>query len=237
MGRSSSRLQCCRWLQLMTIIPTKIAMAVPQISTDKILFADQFSHTFAGSGSQTLSISSGLPTGDGFVFGAFSTDTGATFQDFGSYAFSSKFTITPSVTGTATYRRNDGSVRFQFNLPTSGLTLLIQCAVAVPTASNMHLTQPASTSGKLLYRGSGNFQKLYLEGSFTQPNGAAQTTTIAHSLGYVPQVRVFSDQGSSDIQMINTVGSEVIKVDETNLKFALGAWAGTTRTLYYRIYY
>lgn len=221
----------------MAVIPTKIAMAAPQISTDKILFAKQFSNTFAGSGAQTLSISSGLPAGDGFAFGAFSTDNGATFQDFGSYAFSSKFTIRPSVTGTIIYRRTDGSVRFQFSLPSSGMAVLIQCVVAVPTASNMYLASPASTSGKLSYRGSGNFQKLYLESSFTQPNGAAQTTPIAHSLGYVPQVRVFSDQGSSDIQMVNTVGSEVIKVDETNLTFALGAWASATRTLYYRIYY
>src|SRR5438067_12569654 len=103
MGGCGGGTQRCRWVHLMTVIPTKVAMAVPQLSTDKILFADQFSNTFAGSGGQTLSISSGLPAGDGYALGAFSTDNGATYQDFGSYSFSSKFTIRPSVTGTVSY--------------------------------------------------------------------------------------------------------------------------------------
>lgn len=221
----------------MSAIPTKIGMAEPQFNTDKILYAYQFSVNFIGSGSQSTSYSTGLPAGDGFVFGSFSTDNGNTFQDFGSYAFSSKFTIRPSVTGTARYNRTNSTINFSFTLPSTNMTVIIQFIVVVPTANNVHLTQPTVTSGKIAYRSGGNFQKLFLESSFTQPNGGSQTTSISHNLGYVPQVRVFSDQGTDFIQMINTVGAEVIKVDENNLTFALGSWGSATRTLYYRIYY
>jgi hypothetical protein len=217
---------------------SKVALAIPQLAIDKILFARQMPITFSAGGSQSFGYFTDIPAGDGFAFGSYSLDNGANWTDFGEFAFSSKFTIRPSVTGSLLYNRTNGVVLFSFSGLPGAITILVQVVVVVPSAVAIALNQPIDTSGKIAYRSGGSFQKLFLEFGFQQPGGnTGMTVPVAHNLGYVPQVRVFSDEGTNFIRYTNTVGTEVIKVDENNLTFKLANWTpAAARTLYCRIY-
>lgn len=213
---------------------SKIAAALPANTIDKIVWANQVSGSRGASGTDSFGI--GIAPSLGFPFGIYSTDGGATYTDFGYYSFSSKFTIKPATQGTISYN-NAGTVSVSWTI-TGAINWTGFIGLIIPSASSLTMSQPATTTGKIAYKSGGNFQKLFSEGSFTQPVAGAATTTIAHNLGYVPQVRAYTDDGNNIIRFLNSVGTEAIKIDENNLTFALGAWGGPNpRNIYYRIYY
>jgi hypothetical protein len=181
---------------------SKVALAIPQLAIDKILFARQMPITFSAGGSQSFGYFTDIPA------------------------------------GSLLYNRTNGVVLFSFSGLPGAITILVQVVVVVPSAVAIALNQPIDTSGKIAYRSGGSFQKLFLEFGFQQPGGnTGMTVPVAHNLGYVPQVRVFSDEGTNFIRYTNTVGTEVIKVDENNLTFKLANWTpAAARTLYCRIY-
>jgi len=216
---------------------------------DKIIVTDNqtFSVVDAITVKSQTFITTGVTTNYEFV-GIYSIDGGTTWTDLtGSTAIWSGFTAAPSVEISGRID-TDGTVRLSIDQRAlinggSNWTLLVKIAYMFDT-ENTSISSSLLTTDKILYDNQYSYMKVAVEGSTSVSSASAQTTTIAHGLGYIPVVSVrikrtigkynltYSDFGLSG-SILNAV-----RVDSSNI-YVSTPLIGPTQTIYiyYKIYY
>lgn len=231
--------------------PAAIFMAIPKYRIDNIIgiHTGSFGISAPTSSSGPITATQSFTTGfsDTCLFqGIFSTDSGATWNDFGANkpnlttpgdpvldTVTCQGWVTPTGVFTA-----QGLNFFDFT-HNVGTAYTIQYKVVFFAKDNQRAITPLPTNEILKYNSGFNYQKIYLSGTFT--NNTGSSTTIAHNLGYVPKVRAWFI--STTLSVANSLfsydwagqGGYNITVDNSNATFDAIVGDGAT-TVIYRIY-
>lgn len=213
------------------------ALAVPANTIDKIIFADTYSVTRPDSvTAATLScpgsVYEGLPTA------IYSWDNGVTWHDAVEGTTYSDFSATIPVQ-LYIASNSDGTMGLSLNQTATvnggvDYTLSIKFAVTARPAMATIDSTATSFSGKTAYNTTRQYLNIATQGSFSIDISGANTTTITHSLGYVPYCLAYSDSTGTALLDPNTYIVTATTTDMTISNSAI--FGGGVVTIYYKIY-
>lgn len=230
---------------------TKSVVSVPRYDTDKVI--GSYSGTIevaaappGGSSSATAVHTTGFNESCLFA-GIFSTDAGATWNDFGANTpdLTGGFLVLQTVDCTATCSvegiititvRNWYNNYAGYSNPKTVLYKLV--LLAKPGQGSIN---PLPVNNiPLIHSSRFNYQKIHMEGTTTvtvPAGGNVAQANINHNLGYIPNTRAWI------LQSTNTIGQLIfepqIKIDETNMAIYADdtfGGSGISYTVIYRIY-
>lgn len=238
-------------------------MAVPAYKVDQIIGikTGSFSIAAATLGSQEKFATDTFNTGFGdscFFQGIFSTDSGASWNDFGVYRPNLSTPGQPVLQTTTCYGIvsptgifTAAGVNWWDIVHASSSVYTIQYKVAFIAKDNQLPFSPIKTNEMLYYSSKYNFQKVFLNDSFASTIG---NTSITHGLGYVPKVRAFFSptSTSNNADGISITAGSIVTLD--HYQYATNVYVNATQaiftdvstsvsprnrvngTMYYRIY-
>lgn len=222
---------------------TAINMAVPAYKVDQIIGikTGSFSIVAATVGSQEKFASAAFDTGFGdscFFQGVFSTDSGASWNDFGVYRPNLTTPGQPVLQTVTCYGIvspagvfTAAGVNWWDNVHATSSVYTIQYKVAFLAKETQGFITPIPTSESLYYSSEFNYQKylLSLASSFPSTTGS---TPITHNLGYVPKVRAFFSptSTSNNADGISITAGSIVTLD--HYQYATNVYVNSTQATF-----
>lgn len=225
------------------IHPENVYMSAPAYKVDQIIGikTGSFSIAAATLGSQEKFATDTFDTGFGdscFFQGIFSTDSGASWNDFGVYRPNLTTPGQPVLQTTTCYGIvsptgvfTAAGVNWWDIVHATSSVYTIQYKVAFIAKDTQGAITPITTNETVYYSSRYNYQKYLpsLSSSFSSTTGS---TPITHNLGYVPKVRGFFSptSTSNNADGISITAGSIVTLD--HYQYATNVYVNTTQATF-----